>query len=333
MMKRTSFRSMLVLVLAAAAGACQDVNGPGSLSKLQADAALADYEAMNAVLGSAGWRSFRVAAPRLGAQVFGAATAADVAAGVPLISADHRGDTFVWDARRRDWVVDPERTGAPTNGVRFILYETAGAYPDPSREIGHADLIDEGDNADGVALRLMVVEGDRTIVDYNLTAAGSNGEGHVTVAGFIRNDRDQLDFDIDVRGAKHGSSERGDVSFRLAMDARDFLVEGDLHGEKDHGQERGTVDLFVRHGDRSFRVDVANDHRELSGTIDLDDTLFARVSGSPEHPEFTKPDGQPVTGADALVLLRTYDIAEDVFDLFEDLVEPAAELVILAAIL
>lgn len=361
------FRSSLVLALAIGAAACDNTTGPSSLSELDAQAALADYAAMDRILASDGWQSYRMTASQLDVQRFGSAPAAAaatelltdvrgaaaansrafaaamseaadrVAAGasarLPLISDYHRGRTFIFDGERNDWVVDPDRTGAPANGVRFILYAPKGARPDPTREIGYADLIDEGDNTGGIALRLIVVEGELTIVDYALTVEGENGMGHVTVSGFVRDHEDTLEFDIDVHGEKQAGAESGDITFDLAIDSREFVVQGDVHGEKDHGDEHGSVDLLVRHGDRSFRVDVTSDNHALAGTIDLNGSLFANVSGTSANPIFETPEGDPITGGNALVLLRMYDIAEDVFDLFEDLVEPVAELIILAIIL
>jgi hypothetical protein len=48
---------------------------------------------------------------------------------------------------------------------------------------------------------------------------------------------------------------------------------------------------------------------------------------------FRTPSGDDINGAQALVLWRVFDITEDVFDLFEDLIEPIAGLVIIAIIL
>jgi hypothetical protein len=110
-------------------------------------------------------------------------------------------------------------------------------------------------------------------------------------------------------------------------------VLGDIHGENEGGNEDATIDLTVRHGVSSFRVDVANNGGQLSGYIDLNDAPFATVSGIEHQPVFTTPSGDPITGAHALVLWRVFDITEDVFDLFEDLIEPIAALVIIAIIL
>jgi hypothetical protein len=145
--------------------ACQDTSGPGSLDRLDATAALADYDAMEEVRQSAAER-LQMAAPGiavagLGRAAAGPGTAPDglMLESGPLISDAHRGKTFVYDGAQHRWVIDPARTGAPANGVRFITYEPRGAEPDATRPIGHADLIDLGDASAGLALRLVVVEG------------------------------------------------------------------------------------------------------------------------------------------------------------------------------
>jgi hypothetical protein len=177
------------------------------------------------------------------------------------------------------------------------------------------------------------VEGDLTVLSYQTAVEGSEGRGHVTVEGFLQNRRDKLDFDIDVRGESAGGVERGDVSFELAITAREFRVNGDVHSEKQNGAEHSTVDLSVRHGSASSRLDVANDLGTLSGDINLNNAPFAKISGTAQQPVFKTPTGGDINGAEALVLWRIFDITEDVFDLFEDLVEPIAGLVILAVIL
>lgn len=313
--------------------ACQEPSGPGSLEQLNAAAVLADYDAMAAVRESAGWQGFQMAAPKMAAAGIVDVRAGVGSASVPLISDRNRGKTFVYDAARHDWVVDPARTGAPATGVRFVTYESSGAEPDPSRPIGHADLIDLGDASAGIALQLVVVEGSLTIVDYTTTLEGDDNSGHITVDGYIQNARDRLDFDIDVHGQKAGGVERGDVVFELGIADRDFRVTGDVEVEKQNGVERGAVDLGVRHGATSFAVDIANDGATLDGEIDLNDAPFAIVSGPAQQPVFKRPNGGDIGGAEALVLWRIADVSEDVFDLFEDLVDPIDELVVWAVIL
>jgi hypothetical protein len=354
-MMRAALPFALVLV-----AACEDTSGPNSF-ELNTEAALADYRAMDAVLQTTGWKSFQMAAMKMDDAAVGASTAGAVrataalqslaggdtrefatimanvaangSASVPLVSEANRGKTFIYNAQTHSWQIDPARTGAPATGVRFITYEPKGAEPDPTKPIGHADLIDLGDNTSGVALRLVVVQGNLTIVDYHTTLAGENGSGRITVDGYVQNTIDKLEFEIDVRGQNVNGVERGDVAIELAIAEREFRVVGDVRSEKENGLEESTVDLTVRHGAASFRVDVENDRGALSGRIDLNDAPFATVSGRDGAPVFKNPQGGDITGGEALVLWRVFDVPEDVFDLFEDLIEPIAALVIFAIIL
>ena len=359
-MRVTRMVRRLPMAVLAIAAACSGTTEPRSSGKLNTAAALADYSAMDGVLQSAGWKHFQMtasgmtamgstgAAARIAAGALAnlapagdsraAATAmasfvASGTAGIQLISAANLGKTFIYDGQQHRWVVDPTRTGAPSNGVRFITYEPKGAEPDPTKPTGYADLIDLGSTSAGIALRLVVVEGSFTVLDYQTTLEGSNGVGHVTVDGFLQNRNDKLEFEIDVRGGNSNGVDRGDITFDLAIASRTFHVEGDIHSEKSNGADHSTVDLSVRHSDASFRVDVANDLGVLSGVVNLNDAPFATVSGRDGAPVFKTPAGGDLNPAQGLVLLKIFDVTEDVFDLFEDLIDPIDDLIILAFIL
>lgn len=312
--------------------ACQDTTGPDGSAELNTEAALADYQAMDAVRQSAGWRGFQLAAPSMAAQA-GLVGSGVALKSVPLISDGNLGKTFIYDAARHEWVVDPARTGAPADGVRFITYEPNGAEPDPSKPIGHADLIDLGNSTAGIALRLIVVEGSLTIIDYTTTLEGAEGSGRVTVDGFVQNTRDKLDFEISMQGQSSNGIETADIAFAMGIAARQFHVTGDVEVERQNGVESGAVDLNVRHGAHSFTVDIANEAGTLNGRIDLNNSPFALVSGPAPQPIFKRPNGSAITGAEGLVLWRVFDVSEDVFDLFEDLIDPIDALVIWAVIL
>jgi len=350
----------LPMVALAIAAACSGSTEPRSPGKLNTDAALADYSAMNGVLQSTGWKNFQMTASGMTAMGGTNATAniaagalanlapagdsraaatamasfvASGTAGIQLISAANLGKTFIYDGQGHRWVVDPTRTGAPANGVRFITYEAKGVEPDATKPTGYADLIDQGNTSAGISLRLVVVEGTFTILDYHTTLEGANGIGHVTVGGFLQNRNDKLEFDVDVQGGNTNGVDRGDITFDLAIASRSFHVDGDVHSEKSNGAEHSTVDLTVRHSGASFRINVANDLGALSGEVNLNDAPFAKVSGRDGAPVFKTPSGGDLSPAEGLVLWKIFDITEDVFDLFEDLIDPIDDLIILAFIL
>ncbi|MFW6084886.1 MAG: hypothetical protein ACODAA_06705, partial [Gemmatimonadota bacterium] len=68
-----------------------------------------------------------------------------------LIPADLLGTTFEWDEVENGYVAT-ERTGAPANGIRFILYDRT---TDPLVENGFVDITDESDpSADRLSVHL-----------------------------------------------------------------------------------------------------------------------------------------------------------------------------------
>ncbi|MEZ4457574.1 MAG: hypothetical protein R2882_13660 [Gemmatimonadales bacterium] len=58
------------------------------------------------------------------------------AALVPVIGGDVLGQTYVYNQASGIYVVDPARTGAPANGVRFILYQPDANDHPTSTEVG-----------------------------------------------------------------------------------------------------------------------------------------------------------------------------------------------------
>ncbi len=363
----TRRRSRLATILAAAgfAAACDAGTGPEVETGLDTDAALADYQALQTALGSTEFLGFRALGGRT---PFGGSPAAiDAVAGMsaphgaqasrafaldlfrriqggqsltqpaaaPIISGVHRGATFVYDPQLDRYVVDPDRTGAPATGVRFIVYEVDQAGdPIVGQERGYADLIDEGDTSNqDIALRLRVVEGSTTVLDYATTLDDQGTRGELTVSGYLRGDDVRLDFDIHAIGTNDGGTETLDVDFDLAVDARDFSVSGSVSGVEEGKDGAGHIDVTVQHRAASIRADVSGDSGVLDGTIYLNGDVFATVSGPEGDLVFQGADGHTLTWPEMLVLRHIFDCIEDVFDFLEDLVDPVDELVVLGAIL
>jgi hypothetical protein len=318
------------IALVAFAAACDNAAGPEVDETFDARAAVDDYAALEGILSTADWQGLGViakAAPSgVPARIGGGAAGP---AGAPIISDLSRGATFVYDAVAGDWVKDPDRDGAPSNGVRFIVYEEVGGVPDPSRERGFADLIDEGDNSvDDVVLRLQVTEEGEMTMDYGLQVDETAGRGFVRAQGFVRGDDGRLDFDVALEGSEAGPNE---IVFDLAVEERDFGVRGNLIGS-DHSDD-GEVHISAEHRANTLALDFVAEAGQVSGGVELDDAAFVLVSGTPDDPQFTRPDGSPLRAIEVLALLRIVDLAEDVFDLVEDLVDPVQDIVILGLIL
>lgn len=367
-MKRLRWTTTVTLVaLAGLTTACETGTAPRAQAEFDAEAALRDYEAMDSVLASPGMDGFRALAQgvtfqSLGEDVsFAAGVAAELRslqgtsdsrafardlatlvagaepgpAANPIISSFRRGKTFVYDAELGRYVVDPTLEGAPATGVRFILYAPgAGGRPDPEAEVGYADLIDEGDDSpEEIALHLMVVDAGATVLDYRTTVDVLADGGTVTVEGFVQGKYDRLDFDIRVTGTAGGDGAAMDLAFEMGIAQRDFLITGSVQGTHAHSGGTGEIHLLVQHGTDSFSLDAVGTDDSMDGTIHLNGDLFATVEGDPMSPTIRGSSGGELTWAEALVLHRILDASENVFDLFEDLMDPVDELVIIALIL
>jgi hypothetical protein len=351
-------RSGALLAGALLLAACDDATGPDLTETFDAEAALADYRAMEEILQSgafAGFRSLDGRTPFSGSAAMGVASSLDAdpktfafevlrrgraaldARGpdrAPLISEGNRGSTFVYDPVSDDYVLAPDRDGAPATGVRFILYEVdASGTPIVEREIGYADLIDEGDqSAEKIALRLVGVANGRTHIDYRTTLDGDEARGTLTVAGFIQGDDEpRLDFDVRVAGRNVDGREEIDLDFDLDVASRDFEIDGRVRGMGE--DDAGEIDVKVRHRSDSFQLVASVANRTFEGTIRLNGELFATASGPADDPIFLNAEGGQLSGVEALVLLAIADSVEDVFDLVEDLVDPVDNLVIIGALL
>jgi hypothetical protein len=357
-LSRLGALSMLGLL----ATGCETGTGPQIDEPLDAEAALADYEAVQGVLESKGWAGFQAlgtrspfsgpakvvadlgAAPRQAHEARAFAldlarhmqtAAASSGTGAPIISDRHRGMTFVYDPSIDDYALDPDREGAPATGVRFILYEVdSGGRPVVDQEIGHADLVDEGDaSLEDIVLHLIVLEGELTRLDYRTTVDVGEGTGSITVDGFLQGDDDRLDFEIAATGTDAGGRQSLDVDFEMGVDARGFSIVGSVHGVEEGAEGEGDVDVTVHHRKGSIRVAVEGADGQIDGSFFLNGNLFATVSGDAEEPTLLGASGDPITGLEFLVLRQMLDTVEDVFDFLEDLVDPVDELVILGIIL
>lgn len=367
-MRTREWRAILTLlgVIGVTAG-CDTGTEPGGSGSFDAEAALEDYRAVDALLASEAMLGFRAMAQGVtfqslgGGAVFMAGVASELpsmemSAGAgafgtrlaelggnlwtrpaqsPVISALHRGTTFVYDVALGRYVPDPARDGAPETGIRFILYERGeDGRPDVEAELGYADLIDEGDGSlEEIALRLIVLANETTVLDYRVTVDVLATGGKITVAGYLQGIQDRLDFEIQVTGSSDGELATVDISFEMGIEARDFLITGTVHGAEESTGTQGEVSLTVHHGPDSFSVTAVGSDDSIEGEFRLNGKRFATVEGDPASPTVRGAEGSQLTWAEQLVLREILDSVEDVFDFFEDLLDPMDELVMLAVIL
>ncbi|MCC6316391.1 MAG: hypothetical protein IT361_01775 [Gemmatimonadaceae bacterium] len=365
---RTTSRALVpALILLSALAACEPATAPTE-SPLNAREALADYQAMQKVFTTQGWAGLQALGGRTPLAAGAAATVLRTLPGVPgertgrnftvaflrdlaavkashgtqetlartVISPVHLGRTWVYDAALDRYVIDPRRTGAPANGTRFIVYELdAAKKPIVSREIGHADLLDEGANTgSAVVLRLILVERGRTIVDYRTRADLKGDMGEVDVDGYGMDEKGtRLSFDIDVTARQLGGDTRIDADFELALEPRGFTATGAVRGVKEGNGGGGSISLTLRHEANVLKVQATEANQKIDGSMELNGKLFVRITGDAKAPTLRGPNGEPLTNEQLAFVAAIVVMSEDVFDLVEDLVEPVDNLLLLGWIL
>ncbi|MBT8488370.1 MAG: hypothetical protein HKO77_01050 [Gemmatimonadetes bacterium] len=363
----TRQRIAVAAVVALAASGCGVTDVPEVGPDFDAEAAMADYEAMEMAMASDDLSAFQALGGRtpfgsspaaidamadfttrgetddsrafvlgFARQLMAAASSrVDGPALGPIISGWHRGTTFVYDAETDEYQPDLTLEGAPETGVRFILYEVdAEGTPIVEEEVGYADLIDEGDGSvEDIVLRLSVVVGDETLIDYRTTLDHDATSGALTVDGFFVGDEVRLDFDVGIAFSNAGGVEQGELDFEIGVVDRDFSIVGNVSGIEENDDGVGSVNLSVRHRAHELVVDMTGEQGELDGTVFIDGDAFATISGPEEDPVIANPDGGPLTASELRVLHRVVHVVEDVFQLLEDLLDPVDEIVLLGFIL
>ena len=230
---------------------------------------------------------------------------------------DHLGVTFVYNPDTDQYEAS-NATGAPQNGVRFIVYAVngiTGVPVEPLVEVGHADIVvTPSTNAATVGIQL--VSGGVTYLDYTLGVAGSESAFTINVSGFVTNGDDRVNFDLD----HHLTSDTIALDYQLTVPTRGgFRI--DFEGEADGIAVTTTLAARGPHG----LVTVSGTQSGTTGSyeVEVNGELFATIATvEGEQPVITGADGQALTDAELEALETVFLIFTDGFDFLEDLMDP-----------
>lgn len=347
---RSLFLTPMLGLLLAACGGDDDApfNAQGTSEDVQVMAAAFDAPAVQSfgamgdamdgafalplVRHSSGLVASAVKGPRL--MTAGASIARSVRAlagpvgGVSLavIPEEYLGDTYEYDAVDQRYELS-ERAGAPANGVRFILY-TVNPVTDepvtPLEEIGYADILDES-TATSDAVRLVVVSGDVTYLNYGVAASAGEAEARATINGFVTNGSTQVDFDLDHVAS---NTEGGDLTLDYELDVPTRDVSLDYLVQLTNAMANANVDLSLAgpHGSVGITGSAASGNGRLVARTNGSDFAYMNfVEG--ELDTVTKPDGSALTEQEQGVLVGIWALVLQGFDVFEDLVDPIDNLI------
>jgi hypothetical protein len=254
------------------------------------------------------------------------------AALIPVMRPSVLGKTFVYDPASRTYVPDAARTGAPPNGVRFILYETAAnGEPTPTREIGFADLTDERRSSPNMAgVRLVVVTGGVTRLSYSFDLTGSLEAASVAVRGFLSDGSERLEFSINTSQQLFGRGGKASLDATLAIPQHDFTVTAKAEGVAGEANGDGKVNLTITSGSDAIVAQVQTVEGQLDASFKVNGQLLATATGDPRSPVIRGQGGRELTDEEQHALGAIVSMADSLFKLVSDLLQPAGVLLLIA---
>ncbi len=220
------------------------------------------------------------------------------ALGTITIPALYAGKTFAFDPVANYYAVDPTATGAPTNGVRFVLYtfdETG--YPDePLTRLGYLDITPAANGADGVHLVVVRDAQGLTIADFERTHTAIADGDSFRLDGWATDATTKMDVALD--GAETGAVGTKLLLNHSVLTASSLGVGVDLQTRYDQAAQSSSGKYAVSYEGHTFTDETMP---PAGAELRFDGRLYANVL-PPATPggsvSYVKADGTPLTDAE-----------------------------------
>lgn len=256
--------------------------------------------------GVIGW------AEALRANVTELGAASSVASIPPVVM----GTTFVYDPETGTYVPDESLTGAPTLGVRFILYavEPVTQDPIPETEVGYIDIVDNSANL--IAnIGMTVVINEATLIDASVVGTFSevSGTANVDFSGFLSDGEEQLDFGFDLNLTETSGTVDFEASFGIYTVTLSFTGDSNL--------SVGGFTATFSDGDDTiaFNLSVSGSLITEGSGVTINGQTVAIISGNLEDPTVTNAQGNPLNQQELAALEQLFVGIDQAFGLFAEL--------------
>jgi len=255
------------------------------------------------------------------------AMVADVTALI-LIPPEFRGRTYVYNPSTGQYYHDPDRGGAPANGVRFILYDVHTDTQDiGATEIGYVDLMDESTEISRI-VRLVAVSADTEHVNYTVSQTILTGSVRFDILGFYGNPEvDRFGFDLSLLCELEETSSTVTLDYHFDVPGQNFVMDATVVLMHDALTQTSssTLDIRFQQATRTLRM-VGGCEGDL-GSIEVyvDHQPFAYIAVTPDSITVTGADGQDLTEQYAAAVQAMFDTLEEIFvGRWSDFIQPVA---------
>jgi hypothetical protein len=247
-------------------------------------------------------------------------TAASFSASSASIPPEVAGKTFEYNGTE---YVAGDRTGAPSNGVRFVIYAVnpITMQPvNPLQEVGYVQLTDLSGSTTQAA-RVVVVSNNITYLDYTATASATATGSRITVAGYVTNGEYRANVNL-----RSTVTEEIGLSLLYSIDVPQRDVSIDLTMTTSGlDPETATVSIDLGMSGPNGTVSMSGEFTDAGGTITVrvNGDVFANVvSSGGGEPVITGADGQPLSQEDELAFQQIFGLTGEAFITFEVMLLP-----------
>jgi hypothetical protein len=248
-----------------------------------------------------------------------------IQASMAAVPSDVLGKTYVWDSTN-DVYVQSDLSGAPSTGVRFLLYAVDPVTfrpAEPLNEVGYVDIIDQSGSST-VAVRVIVVSNGTTYLDYGVHASGTGSSGTVTVTGYASDGTIRANFNLENTITQTTAGITLVLDYGLDVPTRNLELDwtatlSDTGGD----QVQVGVDLTI-HGENGWIRMLGTAAADGgSFTVQVNGDHFATITlSSGSEPVITGAHGQALTPEEEETLRTILGYYDDSFGVFGDLLAP-----------
>ena len=302
--------------------ACGDSTGPESdFNPVATESVVA--ELLSAFRGNRAVQSLEVLGPVINLPSQAPATAVPRVSGVdakPIPKLEPGlGRTLVYNPNTASYEFDNDASGAPANGVRFILYAVDTGEDElvmPLAAIGHVDLTDQSAGAAALLGVDAVVDGTPQL-EYDATASGTLALTltHV-VDGVVEDGAAGINIDVQQQVSP---TEGLDLDYTFTRGDQTVRIELELSTQT----FIATTTMTVSSGGTTLAITTTGTPQSIDGGVSVNGSEVVRISGTSATPIFLHVDGTPVIGADLVALISLFAAPDDVFELVDATLAPA----------
>ena len=206
------------------------------------------------------------------------------------------GTTFVWNADSNGYVAS-DQAGAPSDGVRFLLYAVDPVLLQPVEplvEVGYVDITDHG-TASTVDVNVKVVEGNVVYLAYEVTAHATTSGGVIEIGGFASNGATLANFALTLTVTDINGSPVVSYGYHVNVPSRDLTLDWTLTLTSISDTEVATtVDLVFNGPNGNVHLTGIYSVNERSLTVKVNGAVYATVNLDGPEPVITGADGQPL---------------------------------------